>query len=244
LLRLLGALRRPALVRRSGDLAVVRASVDPAEAFGPEVGDQIDKASVDLSIGPGGRLVGAALHASGSGESVVADYRFSRWGTPVRVAAPPKAELDPTPSVDEEDIVAFKDAPLLQPRGIPAGWVLEGAFVLSPDETAEGCRQVEIDYTDPDDPDAGYLTLYELPVSCADLDPPTGSAPFSAGPWRGFIDESADGNTAQIVVRDTVVQAETDLPSEALVRILGDLVPLDLTKPPAELPGLGPTSGA
>jgi hypothetical protein len=244
LLRLIGAMRHPVLVRRVGDVAVVRAAVDPTEAFGAAVGDQIDEARVELSVGPGGRLLQATMRATGSGESVSSDYRFSRWGSAVTVAAPPESELDPTPYVDEEELAAFKDAPVLQPRGIPAGWVLDGASVLAPDETYEGCRQVEIDYTDPDDPDAGYLTLYELPVACADLDPPRGSTPFTAGAYQGYIEESDGGGTAQIVAGATVVQAETDLPRDDLARILADLVPLDLTKPPAPLDGFGPTQRA
>jgi hypothetical protein len=244
LLRIIGSVRNAALVRRTGDVSVVAAAIDPTQAFGSALGGQIDQARLELSIGPAGRLVRAAMTAKGSGESVSADYRFSRWGTAVTVAAPPKAELDPTPFIDEEDLAAFKDAPVLQPRGIPAGWVLDGAFVLSADETAEGCRQVELDYTDPDNPDAGYLTIYQLPVACADLARPEGSAPFAAGRWSGYIDESDGGSTAQIVVGATVVQAETDLPSDALARVLSDLIPLDTSKPPAELEGFGPTTGA
>ena len=244
LVKTLDAARRPFLVRHDGDVSVIKADVDPARAFGDAVEGGIDRASVVLTLTDDAldRLV---LDTSGDGGSVHADYRFTRWGAPVEVAAPAQAELDPTPGIEEEAIAAFKDVKqLLQPRGIPEGWVLDFAGILPEDMTAEGCEQLELDYIEPDDPDVGYLTLYELPKSCADLEPPRGAEPFRAGPYSGFADESRDGVLAQIVVGDTVVQAETDLPLDAVARLLADLVPLNLQVPPVGLPGFAPTTPA
>jgi hypothetical protein len=122
--------------------------------------------------------------------------------------------------------------------------VLDFAGVVPEEMTAEGCEQVELDYIEPNDPDNGYLTLYELPKSCGDLALPRGSQPFKAGRATGWVDESRDGVTAQILVGDTVVQAETDLPVDGLARILADLVPLNLAATPIALPGFAPTSSA
>ncbi|MEY2475018.1 MAG: hypothetical protein QOG87_333 [Actinomycetota bacterium] len=243
LLRTLDAARRPVLLRSDENGAVVKATVDATAAYGSAVVGEVDRATVELTL-DGDRLDRLVLDASGEGGSLHADYRFTGWGRQVEVAAPATADLDPTPGIEEEEIAAFKDAPLLQPRGIPAGWVLDFAGVLPEEMTAEGCEQVELDYIEPDDPDKGYLTLYELPKSCADLEPPRGAEAFQAGRYSGFVDESRDGVLAQIVVGDTVVQAETDLPLDALARILADLVPLNLAAPPAPLPGFTPTTPA
>ncbi len=243
LLSTLDAARRPVLVRRDDDVRVVKADVDGATAYGNAIAGEVERATVELTL-DGDELQRLVLDASGDSGSVQADYRFTGWGRQVEVAAPATADLDPTPSIQEEEIAAFDDTRLLQPRGIPAGWVLDFAGVLPEEMTVEGCEQLELDYIEPDDPDRGFLTLYELPKSCADLEPPRGAEPFQAGRYSGFVDETPDGVLAQIVVGDTVVQAESDLPLDALARILADLVPLDLAAPPAPLPGFAPTTPA
>lgn len=244
LLEALGAAREPTLVRRTGDTSVVKADIDPARAFGSAVASQIDSATIELTLAKDERIDRAVLSARGEGGNVTADYRFTKWGGPVTVAAPAASDLDPTPLIEEEDIAEFKAAKLFQPRGIPAGWVLDAASVLPKEMTAENCEQVELDYIDPEDPDSGYLSLFQLPKSCAELTPPRGAEPFKAGRYTGYVEEGPDGALAQIVVGDTVVQADTDLPLDGLARILADLIPLDLAATPAELPGFEQTTAA
>lgn len=167
------------------------------------------------------------------------DFRLSDWGKPVGITFPADADIDATPDIDEEAIAAFRDAPVLQPRGIPAGWVLDYASVLSKDETEEGCPEVELDYIDPDDPDFGYLYLYELAASCADTALPRRAVAFRAGAYQGWIlVDVDDGTTAQIIAGRTAIQVETDLSPRSLARVLSDLVALDLTKPPIAIPAI------
>ena len=243
LFRTLEAARRPVLVSREGKIAVVKADVDAERAFGAVIEGAVDRATVELTL-KGKALDRIVLAATGDAGSLRADYVFTGWGQPVTVAAPADKDLDPTPGIEEEEIADFKAAKLLQPRGIPAGWVLEFAGVLPADQTAEGCRQVELDYTDPEDPDEGYLTLYEMPKTCTDMDLPRGAEAFEAGRWRGWVDDSPDGLLAQILVGDTILQAETDLSADSVARILAELVPLNLAVAPAALPGFGPTTPA
>ena len=244
LLRTLHAATDPVLVRRSKQSTTIRATVDPKRAYSADLAGEVTSATIELTLRDEKQIDRAVLTAKGDGGSVTADYEFADWGKPVDVAAPSRADLDPTPGLEEEDIAAYKRAKLYQPRGIPAGWVLDAAGVLPREVTVEDCEQVEIDYIDPDDPDAGYLTLYQLPKSCADLDAPRGSQPFRAGRYLGFVEEDAGGALAQIVVGETVVQAETDLPVDGLARILADLIPLDLAVEPIELTGFEATTSA
>jgi hypothetical protein len=240
LFRTLGAARRPVEVSAGNDARVIRADVDPVAAFGVDAPDAPDRAHLLVTV-RGTRLDRLVLIGAGDEGNARIDYRFTDWGSPVEIAAPPRRDLDPTPDIAEEDIAAFDEVPLLQPRGIPEGWGLVAAVVLSADETVEGCEQLEIDYVDPEDPDEGYLTLYEFPKSCADLEPPRGARPLASG-WVMETDD--DGVLAQLIVGDTVVQAETQLSVEQLGRILSDLVPFDLGAPPAGLPGFGGTATA
>jgi hypothetical protein len=245
---LLGTLRaasRPVLVRRNDRTATIRATVDPSKAYSEEAASGVTSVSIELTLADEERIDRAVLTAKGEGGSVIADYQFNDWGKGVQIAAPAPDDRDPTPGLEEEDIAEYgKRTKLYQPRGVPAGWILESAGVLPKQATVEGCDQVEIDYTDPDDPDAGYLYLYLLPKSCADLDAPRGSRPFTAGRYAGYIEEDPSGALAQIVVGDTVVQAETDLPSDGLARILADLIPLNLAIEPVELTGFETTTSA
>src|SRR5207248_3333866 len=117
----------------------------------------------------------------------------------------------------------------LQPAGLPAGWVLQGATVLAPGDTVEGCAQVELDYGDPNDPNHGYLTLFEFPPSCAR---PLGGGPFRAGPYAGEVTQSSDGLLAQFVAGPTLLQAGTDLSVADLATVLANLRPLDLSRRP------------
>ncbi len=124
----------------------------------------------------------------------------------------------------------------------PSGGVLDFADVIPAEDTLEECDQVEVDYIDPDDEEAGYLYLFQLPVTCADPKPPAGAQPFRAGANRGWITvDPEDGVQAQLVVGRTVLQADTDLVPAELARVLAQLVPLDFSVTPAGIPGLGRT---
>jgi hypothetical protein len=242
--RILRSAQAPRIVRESEDgLAVVGADLDPDRAFGDALGGELEAAVVEVTTSRRGRITRIVVRLEYEEETTTVDYHLSRWGSPVSVVAPPDDEIDPTPLVDEEELAGFTAAPLLQPAAIPEGWVFDGAYVLSPDETVEGCEQVELDYVDPDDPDAGYLWIYLLPVSCADLEPPSASGPYPGRP--GWIGSDDDGyTTLQVVVGRTVVQAETDLPADAVVAVLAELVPFDPTVTPRALPGRGRRSTA
>jgi hypothetical protein len=241
--RILRNARAPRVVRETdGGRAVVRADLDADRAFGDVIGEDLDSATVEVTTTRRGRMSRIVIAYEAPEEKASIDYRLSAWDRPVQVAAPPEAEIDPTPTIDEEDIAEFTAAPLLQPAAIPEGWVFDGAFVLSPDETVEGCEQVELDYVDPDDPDAGFLWIYLLPVSCADLVPPPGSDNYPGRP--GWISEDEGFTDAQVVVGATVVQVQSDLPPDAIVAVLAELVPFDPNRRPGQLEGLGPSSSA
>jgi hypothetical protein len=131
------------------------------------------------------------------------------------------------------------------PRALPAGWVLESALVVPKEQSEEGCEQVELDYTDANDPENGYLSLFILPRSCIpSLTPPRGAQPFKAGKYSGYIEEDQGGALAHLAVGDAVIQADTDLAADQLARVLAAFVPLNLKAKPAELPGAAPTTSA
>jgi hypothetical protein len=238
LLSYVAAAERPEVVSRDGGRTVLRTSVDDRK-----LRDDEGSATLELTIGPRSRL-----------ERIVVDHRrlldgaldvhldvaLSGWGEPVAVEPPPPEDVDRTPGIEEERVLAFRAAPLYQPRGIPEGWVLELADVIPAEDTVEGCEQVELDYTDPHDPEYGYLWLYQVPATCRGLVTPDGAQAFRAGAYRGWVLVDPEyGTFAQVTVGATVVQADTDLTSADLARVLGDLVPLDFAVAPQPLAGVG-----
>ena len=239
---LIGDASAPEILRREGGAAVLRARVELEDEengeFGPLSG------TLELTARDDGRVDRMVLDLEGGsdGASLDAhvDFRFSGWGQAVEIAVPGDGEIDATPFIEEERIAAYRDAELFQPAGLPARWVLDLADVLPAEETAEECEQVELDYVDPDDDESGYLYLYELPVTCADLSVPLGASAFRAGANRGWLAVDPEvGVTAQLTVGRTVIQAETDLPPAELTRVLAELRPLDLAVTPTSLAGIG-----
>jgi len=244
---LIGDAPEPQIVGRDGRGRVVRARVDVAD--GDERFEELESltGTLELTARDDGRLDRMVVDVRGEADDGITfdarvDFRFSGWGQAVDIAEPGEADIDATPSVDEERIAAYEDAPLLQPAGIPAGWVLDFADVVPAEDTAEECAQVELAYVDPDDEEGGYLHLYELPVTCADLQPPPGARPFRAGPNQGWLTEDPEeGVQAQLTVGRTVLQADTDLAPAELARVLAQLVPLDFAVTPTPIRGIGST---
>ena len=226
---LLRGAQRPRIVSEEPNGRYVL-SADVAEAA-LERFDAEGEAALRLTMHQDGRVDEVEIEVDAEDAEVVGEYTFSRWGTAVKVDRPNPSEIDPTPGIDEEDLAEWDDAPLYSLRSIPRGWVLEGAYIVAAEESAQDCEQVALDYVDPNDPEAGYLYLYEVPIDCEGLDTeaPRGSDPFSAGRYTGWIDESEDGTFALVTIGDTAVQAETDLDAASLAALLATLGPLDLT---------------
>jgi hypothetical protein len=217
----------------------IRVDVDPVKLLGPRLARNVTGISLKLVVRRNGQILSMEQTSGGGGAIVTTTLHYSNWNEPQQIAAPPREQIDPTPSVDEEAIAAFKDAPLYMPRGIPDGWAFSAARVFDADETTEGCREAMLGYENPNDPNAGYLEIYQFPLSCERPMTGSGVVAFSPGGHAGTAQTGDEGSFAQIHVGKTVVQAETDLSLEDLGAVLETLVPLNLKQPPTELPGVG-----
>jgi len=228
----------PRIVARQRDATVLGVRI-PASVFGGN--SQFDRGVAQLAVGPTGRVERVVLDASGKQVSVSVTTRLSGWNAPAAVTAPPPAEIDTTPGVESGKLAAFHEAPLLQPRGIPEGWTLDSATVVSRDESESQCPEAELDYTDPNNDTGGDFDMYEFAANCADTTPSPGSRPFTAGAVRGWVVEEprAGSTTIQVVVGATAIRVETDLSAADAAVLLRDMVPLDLAHPPASIPGIG-----
>lgn len=211
-------------------------AVDVDRVF-PHATSTLDGAAADLRVDGDGRLHRMLVEMDGPDGKGSADIRFSRWSQPVPLAAPSPDQIDPTPGIEEEAVAAFKETPLFQPVAIPAGWILDTALVLDAGGDDSSCPEVEVFYTDPDNPDGAFLDLYQSPASCADLSVAAGSSTFRAGSATGTVaPDEGDGILAGVlVVGSTAISFETDLDLATLTAVLGDLRSMDLTVTPGVL---------
>ncbi|MBV8691908.1 MAG: hypothetical protein JOY57_09640 [Actinobacteria bacterium] len=239
----LSAAETPVVVSRAKGVNVVKASLSASKAYGSLAGS-IKEATLTLTALNDGTVQRTVVNLKNSEANITIEYQWSKWGDSVVIEAPSANEIDATPDIEEEKVAAFKDAPLFQPQALPTGWVLTGASVLSADETAENCPEVEVDYGDPSSQDTGYLTIYQLAATCADPTAPPGSSAFVAGPYRGFVSSDQGETDAQFLAGRTVVQVQSDLSPAQLSQVMAHLVPLNLAKAPLPLSGLGTGTSA
>lgn len=230
------------VVRWEGASPVLRLTVPPDNDPDAAI-DYLDY-EAELTVSTAGeprRLVERSRYVDPASGRVVKrslELRFSGWGQPVDLAVPRDSQIEPATGVDAAAVGAYPAAPVLQPGGIPPGWVLSYAGVIEAARTAEGCDQVELDYLWPENRARGYLYLWQFDVPCADMAVPGGALAVRIGGHEGWIMAEGREARAQMVVGPTVVQVVTDLSLEGLVRILQGLVPLDLSQPPPAVPGL------
>ena len=237
---MLAAAHDPKKVSHSGKETTITAPVTASKLVGSIAAKDVDSITIRLVVHKGGEIHSVVQHTAAAGADITTTLRFKDWGRPVKIAEPSAEQIDPTPGIDEEELAAWDDSPLYMPKGIPVGWTFDGAGIAPADSTAEGCDEVELDYGDPSDPDAGYLTIYEFPVSCAKSFSGPGVTPFTAGPYSGFASSDEDGTLVQMTVNGkTTLQAETDLSRADLAVILKDLIPLNLKTKPVAIAGLG-----
>lgn len=229
-LSMLDDIRSPRIVGRLEDTTKIRGAL---KRGGLEAGTS---ATVDVVVADNGELRLLGVRAAGKGGKSSLVMRFSDWGATVALRAPATNQIDATPQLDEEEVLAWKGAPLYMPRHVPKGWVLDSADVVPEEETAEGCEQVEIDlvsleYFEGDD-NAPYMVLYQLPTSCAGPIEGIGVKPFQAGSFVGGAYTDRNGLSYVQVRLDgrTTMQVESTLSLAQLQVVLADLVPLDFTR--------------
>jgi hypothetical protein len=111
--------------------------------------------------------------------------------------------VDPTPGIDEEAVAAFKAHPLLSPRAVPPGMVLQSVDVFDEEPEFESCAGVHLRYGSRGpqlrDGQLRYLSISLRPASCSESGmvlysgPPGEAGPpevVVVGPYRGELRRS------------------------------------------------------
>lgn len=224
------------------------------EAFtgDPSINEQFPSgaATAELTVDGDGRLERAVWRAVArepegteyfgwADVEVVIDMAFSRWGEPVQIDVPSGDEVDELPLIDETALAQWKEAPLLVPRIMEAGWTLTSAGF--DDEESQLCPTIFFAYQAPDPteefpvdavpddiPFRHYLDLYERAAAC------------DAG--AGYVAEVPEG-VVEIVLTNgaTRVRVLSSLPRPEVEFLLAELVPFDLEYAPVD--SSGPPAG-
>jgi hypothetical protein len=214
-------------LNRRGDTTIIESDVDASMLFGRAIGARVVWVTLHAVVADDGELRGAQV-VTRSEATITDRLQFTEWGVRAdAITAPPASQVDATPAIAAAKLAAFKTAPLLMPGALPAGWELVRADVLSAADTQEGCAQAELAYEDQRRVDAGFLSLYELPRSCAKR-PGGETTPFVAGKYNGFAARTAGVLYVQITEGETVVQTISDMAPAKLAQTLSGLVPLAL----------------
>jgi hypothetical protein len=183
------------------------------------------------------------------------DVRFSQWGAPVTIAAPPANQVDPTPGIDEKDLKEFVATALVGLRRLPAGYELveAGVFTSVADAAPEDgeCPEVDLSYADPaavdafmasveadpTAPEPASIDVELTPASCDYMSALTDGDPIRLGPMTGTVvrgeDLDEDYRTSiEVIVGTTRVDIYSDRPEAATVAAASDLIPFDLATQP------------
>jgi hypothetical protein len=150
---------------QDGDDVVLRTDAfvpAPAEELYAEV-DDVEPIGAELRVDADGTPVSATVSVD-LGDAVEIEVAYDFDGVEP-VVAPSADQLDPTPDIDEEELAAFADTPLVAPAAPPVGTQLRSVLVLPAERTLEGCPQVQLVYADGADVD--NLVVFLLPQTCA-----------------------------------------------------------------------------
>lgn len=250
---LIAVAKPPKDFTKEGKLYVLKLELDPKALLSDsdQTGAELGETSLTLRLEKSGKVASYSMRITGEVADLGPESRFETnftwrfvWGEKVNIKAPEADELDATPEMNEEALSKFTAAPVLVPAAIPSGWTLTLADVIPPDQTAEECEEVTIDYENVDDPENGYLYLFVFNADCEGLDmvPPPGADSFRPGRAReGYVvGTPEDGWFAQFLVDNTVIQvADTDLNPEELSRVMENLTIFDPKQKPGEIEGIG-----
>lgn len=252
-----------AIEEAAASIPADEAGSDDEEGFSPELMTEFldDPVIVRLTHAGDGRLDEMAIRTeSGEGEERTSEestLKFSAWGEPVQITAPASGDVDPTPGIDEDDLAAFRDFPIVAPRTPPAGMVLDSVEVIDEDPEYESCASVDLTYGPSSATVAksasGAFTLppflvvsvteascpwVEESVTFFDEGP---SEAVRVGAYRGELQRSDISGrdepefvTVRFTVGKVIVDAETNLPQDQALAALATVGPLDLGAQPIE----------
>jgi hypothetical protein len=217
----------------------LRAPDELSDALGRPIPD----GEVSLVLGPDDLPVSLHLRVAGERSSSDVELDFTDWNSDFSVEVPGDDAIDPTPWVEEEDLLALDLVPVL-PTAVPAGWEPMASAMAAADYYGagpEGCSVLDVSYDEPlpddlledadavvdaDVADLGYVWTNQTTLDCAlALD----DTPFVPGGPAGLPHRTTDDlGLEQVLVGDTVVEVDSSLQGAELDALTASLAPTTL----------------
>jgi hypothetical protein len=235
------------------DTHTIRGSLDLASIPDlPKDAGPLPSVTITLTSDTNGRLERLVADVSGTSSDESPDgsnteqhytehteMQFTQWGAPVDLTVPSGDGVDKTPDVDEESLAAFSDAPILVPGNLPAGDQLVAGSASKAGDAGD-CAEADLTYgnpsqipANPDGTDASDIDVTITPTSC-DTPPAEGAPVTVAGhPGRlvhGDVNNGEYAVTVDVVIGETHMTVESDLPEAQVLSALRTVVPFDLAK--------------
>lgn len=220
----------PQVLSEARGVTTVLATDNAPRSFFDDTLSTFGNREVIVAVANNGEVRSITLQIQVEDLAIMISANEVRWGDALIIDEPRESEIDLTPGIDEGRLAAFTDAPVLAPTHAPAGWTLDGATILDPENTVEHCEQGHIAYSSPESGDT--LDLFSLPVSCATATPPANANPITlAGGW-GWIATVDNVTQVEIVVGTTLLQVHTTLSIDHAVQVLASVAVFDPASPP------------
>jgi hypothetical protein len=204
---------------------------DLVEAFGNPIPD----GRAELTVGDDDLPTKLRYQAKQGDARARFTVTFTDWNDDdLEVALPAKADIDPTPWLDEDGLRTVRDVGLVWPTAPPEGWYLA---VWSPEELShqipgELCEAVGLDWDEeaPGGPidesdEPGYLYIVLRSAECAEE---AYSEPFEPGGPGGFPIRQNEYDLTEVLVGDTAVELDSSLSDDELDAVIASLAPTDV----------------
>lgn len=222
LLEVMATMEPETVTEHPDGTATLTGRLRSTERFDQAFGARIPSARVVLNLDAERTPTRLRLRTRVGAAELRVDFTIRNWSGPVAVEVPRPEEVDQTPTVDEEHLVAAAlDIDLVWPTAIPAGWEMTYLAVLPPDEpdwtagtppVARICDVIRIIWIEPlpagadVEESAGYIRTDLTPLRCAvALD----STPFGTTVVAGQPARQTPFGDVEVQAGPTAVTLET-----------------------------------
>lgn len=174
----------------------------------PRLGDASAEGSLATELDVDADDIPTALRvtASRDDEQLSAKIAFSDWGADIAVSRPAPEDVDRTPWIDEEAVLAYAASGVYAPTYLPEGWSMTGLDVESAEDSLEGCEQLRL----------GYGVPFEVPEGFSEFLEDVGSGEeLPMDEMQSWVDSSTF-SAVDLALLDPACAAESALPDGLL----------------------------
>lgn len=118
----------------------------------PDLGDDgsaPESFSIELDLDADDVPTALRISAELDEEEIAGEITFRDWGADIAVSPPAAEDVDATPWIDEEALLAYTASGVYAPTYLPEGWSITGLEAYGEDESLTGCEELNLSYGTP-----------------------------------------------------------------------------------------------